>query len=323
MDELRAAQLLGVPERRIRTTDLDIRANSDSTYTVRGYASVVEHAYEVYGGPDRGGWNETIARDAFNATLAAKPDVVFLLNHEGMPLARTKSGTLSLSADNTGLLQEATIDRRDPEGQALEVKMERGDVDEMSFAFRVMRQEWNAEYDDRRITEVNLDHGDVSAVTFGANPATSISISARSAIATLRAMELAEIRGEMPADELRAAHEHLAELVSALEPEAKTDTVEIEVTPVLRETDTLAEEIREIARKALVDIVPAAREFGTADAIAVLRALAEAGEHADELRGLTEHLAVLLTPAPAEEEDVDTKRGMSLAYARAVATVGD
>ena len=48
--------------------------------------------------------------------------------------------------------------------------MERGDLDEMSFAFRVIRQEWDADYLERRITEVQLF--DVSLVTYPANPAT-------------------------------------------------------------------------------------------------------------------------------------------------------
>ena len=48
--------------------------------------------------------------------------------------------------------------------------MRRGDLDEMSFAFRVLRQEWNSDYTERFITEVKLF--DVSLVTFPANPAT-------------------------------------------------------------------------------------------------------------------------------------------------------
>jgi hypothetical protein len=50
--------------------------------------------------------------------------------------------------------------------------MERGDLDEMSFAFRVTRQEWNEDYTERWINEVNLSKGDVSIVNYGANPHT-------------------------------------------------------------------------------------------------------------------------------------------------------
>jgi HK97 family phage prohead protease len=56
--------------------------------------------------------------------------------------------------------------------QSLVSAIRRGDIDEMSFAFRAMRQEWNDDYTERIITEVRLF--DVSAVTYPANPATLI-----------------------------------------------------------------------------------------------------------------------------------------------------
>mgnify|MGYP002684426633 FL=1 len=45
-------------------------------------------------------------------------------------------------------------------------------VDSMSFAFRVTRQEWNEDYTERTIRELQLF--DVSAVTYPANPAATI-----------------------------------------------------------------------------------------------------------------------------------------------------
>jgi hypothetical protein len=48
--------------------------------------------------------------------------------------------------------------------------MERGDMDQMSFAFRVLRDEWNSDYSERKIYELKLF--DVSMVTYPANPAT-------------------------------------------------------------------------------------------------------------------------------------------------------
>jgi hypothetical protein len=59
--------------------------------------------------------------------------------------------------------------------------MEDGRMVEMSFAFRIVRQRWEeldgSEGDPatapiRRITEVNIDRGDVSSVNNGANPST-------------------------------------------------------------------------------------------------------------------------------------------------------
>jgi DnaJ-class molecular chaperone len=49
----------------------------------------------------------------------------------------------------------------------------------MSFAFRVLRQEWNEDYTRRWINEVSLDKGDVSLVNYGANPTTGGTVSIR------------------------------------------------------------------------------------------------------------------------------------------------
>jgi HK97 family phage prohead protease len=270
MDEKRAALLLGTLERRTRPAEVEIRSDGNSsTFTVRGYASVVEHSYEVYGGPERGGWNETIARDAFAKTLAEKPDVAFLINHDGIPLARSRSGTLTLSADNTGLASEAEIDAESPLGQTLRSAMKRGDLDQMSFGFRVTRQEWNDDYTERRITEVSLDHGDVSIVTYPANPATSMSIvSARSAVNFFRESELAEIRADVTPDELREARERLDGMLAELEPPAEerqgegdveereettAGTVTVDVVPNLD-----AESLRELVERMVADALRAA-----------------------------------------------------------------
>ncbi|SLC04223.1 phage prohead protease, HK97 family [Mycobacteroides abscessus subsp. massiliense] len=158
----------------------DLRSESSGgSLRLTGYASTFE-PYEMYGGPANGGWIEQLDRGAFNATLREDPDVHLLINHEGMPLARTKSGTLQLSVDRTGLLTDSLLDPLDPDVQRLAPKMRRKDMDEMSFAFRVKDQEWKStpefpddEYAYRCITEVSLHKGDVSVVNFGANPTTS------------------------------------------------------------------------------------------------------------------------------------------------------
>jgi HK97 family phage prohead protease len=308
MDEKRAALLLGTLERRTRPAQVEIRADGDSgNFTVRGYASVVEHAYDVYGGPEKGGWTETIARDAFNVTLAAKPDVAFLINHDGIPLARTRSGTLALSADNTGLASEASVDGASPLGQTLRSAMARGDLDQMSFGFRVTRQEWSEDYTERRITEVSLDHGDVSIVTYPANPATSMSIvSARSAVDFLRSTELAEIRAELPADELREAHVRLGELVAALPEHAEA-----------AEADTGEGEGREEASAGTVTIDVLPNLDGEAVEALIKRVVQQAlaargvADEATEVEGRTEDAEA---EQPAEEPEVRT--GMSLAHAR-------
>lgn len=164
------------------TAKFEVRAVEGDELVLTGYASTFE-AYEMYGGPAAGGWFEQLAVTAFDETLGEKPDLHLLINHEGMPLARTKSGTLQLSVDKRGLKVTARLDRSDPDVQRLEAKMRRGDMDEMSFAFRVKEHSWSAapgfdddDYSLRTIKKVSLHKGDVSVVNFGANPTTSAEV---------------------------------------------------------------------------------------------------------------------------------------------------
>lgn len=200
--------LRGSPERRSLSTPFEARAASDSELRLTGYASVFNNPYPIFGGPKEGGFDETVDARAFEQTLRGKPDLHLLINHEGMPLARTKSGTLNLSTDKHGLLVDASLDRQDPDVQRLERKMLRRDIDEMSFAFRTIRDEYR-DYDDnvvdyfdpaavkRTLLEVSLDKGDVSVVNFGANPATSTELQrALRALSSADDGMLAEVRAK-------------------------------------------------------------------------------------------------------------------------------
>lgn len=197
--------------RRWSLGELELR-EANGSLTLTGYASVVEVPYEMYGGPPWG-WSETIAAGAFDKSLSEQPDVQLLINHEGMPLGRTKSGTLRLSADDHGLRVEADLDPHDPDVVALRGKMARGDIDEMSFAFRVSRQDWDDDYVDRRITEINLAKGDVSIVNYGANPATSVQLRR---LADIRAAATGPDSDEDPGALAQAVDAILDELEEAL-----------------------------------------------------------------------------------------------------------
>lgn len=165
------------PERRaVAVSAFELRSDKANSLTLDGYASVFDEPYDVYGGPEAGGFMETIDSGAFDRTLREKPDLHLLINHEGLPLARTKSGTLTLSTDRHGLRVLAQLDRRDPDVQRLETKMGRGDMDEMSFAFRTKADKWSDDDTERRVTEASLHKGDVSVVNFGANPATTVGL---------------------------------------------------------------------------------------------------------------------------------------------------
>lgn len=217
--------LLEVQERRgIAVDGFEVRADGD-TLTLTGYASVFNKPYDVFGGPERGGWTEVVDPKAFDVTLREKPDLHLLVNHEGLPLARTKSGTLRLSADSTGLHVESDLDRRDPDVQRLQVKMDRGDIDEMSFAFRTIRHEWNDDETERRMLELSLHRGDVSVVNFGANPATSASLRglmpALDFLADLDVDEALVEARSADRDRLRSAHDTLSRLVRETVPPEK------------------------------------------------------------------------------------------------------
>jgi HK97 family phage prohead protease len=153
----------------------ELRFDAAGNPTLEGYATTYEQGYDVAGGLPYG-WVETIARGAADESLRARDDVRLLINHDGITLARTRSKTLELQSDDTGLYVKATLDGKSPTVSSLVSAMRRGDMDEMSFAFKATRQEWNADYTERRITEVKLY--DVSVVSFPANPATLVQLRA-------------------------------------------------------------------------------------------------------------------------------------------------
>ncbi|MGA7420887.1 MAG: HK97 family phage prohead protease [Acidimicrobiales bacterium] len=136
-----------------------------------GYASVVGKPYEMQ--DMAGTYNETIDPKAFKRTLDAGADVSFLCNHAGVTMARTKAGTLKLSSDATGLYTEATLNPSRGDVQIVRAAVQDGDLDEMSMAFRVLRQDWTEDYTKRLITEGSLHKGDVSVVNYAASEHTA------------------------------------------------------------------------------------------------------------------------------------------------------
>lgn len=170
-------------EREIRrfATTFEVRGLTGSDVELTGRASTFNQPYEM---ADRyGEYREHVNPLAFKRTLAANPDVAFLLNHGGTTMARTKSGTMRLEIDAGGLVPIATLDSRRTDVKDMLLGIERGDLNEMSFGFRVDKdgEKWNDDYTVRELTSLNLNRGDVSVVNFGANPNTSIApLAARS-----------------------------------------------------------------------------------------------------------------------------------------------
>lgn len=159
-------------ETRARPFDnAELRESAGGNLTFTGYASVFDSPYDV--SDWLGTFRETIRPGTFRNSLAQGADVPFKINHDGMTLARTRSGTMRLAEDTIGLHVEASLDPANPQVQALRSAMQRGDLDEMSFAFRVTEDTWSPDYLDRSIQGADIHKGDVSVVNYGANPATA------------------------------------------------------------------------------------------------------------------------------------------------------
>lgn len=163
-------------ERRHYPVRLEVRqaAVAGGTATVEGYASVTEEVFEMW--DPWGAYGEVVRRGSFTKTLSENPQVQLLLNHGGLSMAYTRAGTLRLAEDSTGLHMSADVNPVRSDVKDMLTALEDGAVDEMSFAFRVTRQQWSPDYDQRDILEVDLHRGDVSVVNFGANPATSVAL---------------------------------------------------------------------------------------------------------------------------------------------------
>jgi len=167
------AEVAEAEMREIRTLSepVEIRADDDGEVRVAGYAAVFNEETSI-----GGAFIERIAPGAFAAAIERGDDVVFLVNHAGLPLARTRSGTLSLSEDERGLYMETVLDSTDPDVRALVPKMKRGDLDKMSFAFVPTRQIWDDSGDIPKRTIEDVALHDVSIVTTPAYDGTEIGL---------------------------------------------------------------------------------------------------------------------------------------------------
>lgn len=203
-------------ERRTYTVrDVEARADGEGM-RLAGYAAVFNDSSVPLP------FKESIAPGAFRKTLSETPDVRLLINHEGLPLARTKNGTLKLEEDDRGLRFEADL-ADTQEGRDIYELIKRGDVDQMSFAFRVIRQKWNDDRSRRVLTEVSLSDGDVSVVTYPAYPTTTVEAREHIKEAIKAMKEGREVTGESLIvvqailDKIDESYEYLGEGKSMLE----------------------------------------------------------------------------------------------------------
>lgn len=159
-------------ERRfVNATELRMAEDADKP-VITGYAAVFnQRSYDL------GGFTEIIKPGAFTRTLANKPDVRALVNHESglMTIGRTTNGTLVLAEDEIGL--RVTIYPPDTQaGRDVQTLVKRGDLNQMSFSFYTIIDNWIDQSGTiiRELHEVNIDNGDVSVVTYPAYGQTTV-----------------------------------------------------------------------------------------------------------------------------------------------------
>lgn len=149
----------------------ELRASGDEKPKIDGYAAVFNSLSEQLPG-----FREIILPGAFDRALKESHDVRALVNHDpNQIIGRTKSGTLKLSVDDKGLRAEIDPDMQDPDAAKTVRRIQRGDLDGMSFAFRTIKDRWRTE-DGGEVRElVDLELLDVSVVAYPAYTATQVS----------------------------------------------------------------------------------------------------------------------------------------------------
>jgi len=159
--------------RDLATNNIEIREDNDGNRMISGYAVKWEKKSQVLGMFFK--FREQIKKGAFLDTLN-NDDQRFLWSHDmSKVLGRTKNNTLRLREDETGLQFELDLPRTSLGNDTYE-SISRGDVDGVSFGFRVEDDEVEEPDDDlpiRTIKKAKLL--EISAVAFPAYPDSEVS----------------------------------------------------------------------------------------------------------------------------------------------------
>lgn len=157
--------------RQLRTIQSKFETREDGgKLSIEGYFAVFNSDYEMFPG-----LSESIAPGAFDKTLSG--DIRALINHDTtLVLGRTKANTLQLRTDAHGLWGSIDINPKDVDAMNLYERVKRGDVDQCSIGFDILKEETEFRDDGSihwTIKEVELY--EVSACTFPAYEETNIS----------------------------------------------------------------------------------------------------------------------------------------------------
>lgn len=161
----------------IRSIDIDIqKSTEEEPLKLRGYAIVYNSLSEpLYGDLFR----ERINKGAFTKSLLENDQVCLWGHDTRYVLGRKSAGTLILREDEKGLYFEAELPNT-TWARDLKESVDRGDIKQMSFGFKVVRDNWLDDKETlkeysmpiREIEEITLH--EISLVTFPAYPQTNV-----------------------------------------------------------------------------------------------------------------------------------------------------
>lgn len=193
-------------ERRYLPTKMQYRMDGDSEEkqpVIFGEAAKIGEPYLLYKWSDGEEWWEVLAPGFFDDVL--QDDVRCLKNHDSnLVLGRTKSSTCSLSVSANALNYECNPDMRISYAADTVHAVERGDIDQCSFAFTVAKRSWTEEEmaDGNLKVTFTLEKCkrlyDVGPVTYPANENTVVGV---------RSNDLEALRQELMAERQKRTHD--------------------------------------------------------------------------------------------------------------------
>ena len=165
---------------------------------IEGYFAVFNSVYQIFDD-----LSESVAPGAFDDTLGE--DIRALIDHNTrLVLGRNTAHTLELRVDSHGLFGSITINPKDQDAMNLYARVQRGDVDQCSFGFDILSEDYDVRDDGSvhwTIKKVKLY--EVSVCTFPAYEETNVQARSaerdeikRKALEAWKLRTLAKLKGE-------------------------------------------------------------------------------------------------------------------------------
>lgn len=155
-------QMRGVPG------SFKTRAEESGDMFISGYFAVFGSEYELWPGA-----SESVDPHAFDEAL--DDDIRCLINHDTrLVLGRNIAGTLQLRVEEKGLWGEVKINPNDQDAVNVYERVKRGDVNQCSFGFDIVAEEFEDRGDSVHWTIKAVKLYEVSVVTFPAYEKTGV-----------------------------------------------------------------------------------------------------------------------------------------------------